>query len=118
MNTMKAFAMGQMADVNNSPRRVFDWRCAVRLIKRYNLKNADAGLSEDMEWTSDCILRDGKPVVEDTYTYLASNWATPILVDRDTGEEFECWEFEDNSQYDSDTVWPKDALEMLNGESK
>lgn len=118
MNTMKAFAMGQMAYVTNSPHRVFDWRHAARLIKRYNIKNADAGLTEDMEWTSDWILRDGKPVVEDTYPYLASNWATPVLVDRDTDEEFECWEFQKNSQYDRDTVWPEDALELLKEEPK
>lgn len=113
MNTIQAFAMGQIALSRGYKHQVFDWKKAVALINEHNIKNADAGLSEDMEWTSDWILRDGKPVVEDTYPYLASNWATPVLVNCDTGEEFECWEFQENSQYNHDTMWPKDALELL-----
>ena len=118
MNTLQAFLRGQFARANNSPHKVFDWKKAVDLIKEHDIKNADAGLAEDMEWTSDLILYDGKPVTEDVDTFLASNWAIPILVNHDTGEEFECWEFQENSQYDSRTVWPEDALALLNGEPK
>ena len=119
MNTIQAFLRGQIAIANNSPHKVFDWKKAVSLIKKHNIKTANAGLAEDMEWTSDCILRDGRPITGDgVQIYLSSNWATPILVDHKTGEEFECWEFQKNSKYDSGTVWPEDALVLLNGEPK
>jgi hypothetical protein len=67
-----------------------------------------------MEWTSGSILEDGVPVKqENTYTYLSSTWATPVLV-LDDGNEIDCFIMESETVYDEKTYWPDDALEILN----
>ena len=115
MDTMQAWAMKQMALAVDAPNRVFDWKKAVEIIKEYNIKNASAGLERDWEWTGGRILRDGKIVdKDDTYTFLLSCWATPLLRDDDTDEEYECWSYSQDSEYVADTYWPEDALELLN----
>ena len=48
---------------------------------------------------------------EDTYVYLSSSWATPII-DID-GEEFDCWILKGDSKYESDTYWPSEAENLL-----
>lgn len=97
--------------------KVFDWHKAVELIKQHNITNATAGLLGDMSYTAGEILAKGKPVT-DSYTYLSSLWATPILVDDDTGKEYECWDREDKlpEKWDSGTKWPESAVKMLKGE--
>ena len=111
MDTSKAFAMGEAN--RGKELKVFDWDLAVKIIKDNNIKNATAGLATDMEYTSDAILKDGKPC-EDIFAYLSSTWATPILLDNDTYEEYDCFIMEGETEYDSDTVWPDSALKLLN----
>lgn len=111
MDTLSAFAMGQ-ANRGKTP-KVFDWDRAAQLIKERGAESASAGLANDWESTGGPILRDGKPVdADDTYTYLASTWATPVLsID---GEHVDCWVHTD--KWDSSTYWPESALKILAGE--
>lgn len=87
---------------------VFDWDRAAELIREHGARHAVAGLSSDMEWTAGDIFADGKPVL-DGGAYLASLWATPVLVLG--GEEIECWKLQsDTPGWDANTVWPESAL--------
>ena len=94
--------------------KVFDWHKAVRIIKKHNVKNASAGLAEDWSYTSDFILKNNHPVLStDTYTYLASIWATPVLLIEDADEAIECWCWEDHCDWNAETLWPKSALMLF-----
>jgi hypothetical protein len=110
MNTLEAFKRGQAN--RDKSLMVFDWIKAARIIKERKAQAAGAGLRDDWEWTGGAILRDGVPVPEDdTYTYLASTWAVPELeVD---GEIIECYIMEDETEWDSKTYWPEEALDIL-----
>ena len=113
MDTIIAFAMGETNRGNEL--MVFDWEKAAMLIKERNATEASAGLSGDWEYTGGRILTNGKPVKkEDTYCYLASTWATPeIKID---GIIIDCYKMESETPgWDSDTFWPKEALNILNG---
>jgi len=114
MDTMSALRMSRVNRGN--PIMTFDWVKAATLIREEGAKTAIAGLQGDMEYTAGTIFADGKPVY-DSYTYLASNWATPVLIlddEVDTGVEIPC--FVINSEYDADTKWPPEALKVLKGE--
>ena len=95
--------------------KVFDWDKAARLIKERKPKIAEAGLEGDWEYTGGVIYRNGKPVTDndigDSYTYLASTWATPIL--ELDGDPVECYVMDDKRGWDEHTKWPKSALEIL-----
>lgn len=118
MDTMAAFLRGEVN--RGKPQKAFDWDAAAKILVERGATEAEAGLEGDLEWTGGPILRDGKPVPEDdTYTYLSSTWATPVLI---IGyEEIPCWRFESESGYDAHTYWPASALTILDeqtGESK
>ena len=111
MDTLRAFAMGEAN--RGKPMMVFDWNKAARLIKERGAKSASAGLSGDWDYTGGEILKEGKPISKDeTYTYLASTWATPELeID---GETVECYLMQDDTPgWNSDTFWPESALTIL-----
>ncbi len=110
MKTMQAFAMGYAN--RGREMMVFDWSKAAQIIKESGAQNAAAGLSGDWGYTGGEILSDGKPVPQDeTYTYLASTWATPELeVD---GARMDCFIMEGQTEWHSGTYWPKEALEIL-----
>lgn len=114
MDTMTAFAMGQAN--RGKPLKVFDWNKAAALIRERKPTIASAGLAEDWNWTGGDIYRDGEPVPkEDTYTYLASTWATPEL-DLD-GETVDCFLMQEETDgWDAETYWPHSALAELNKE--
>lgn len=103
------FERGEQARREGRPQRVFDWHKAARYIRDNKIEYAEAGLSEDYGWTSGVILRDGLPV-RDSFTYLSSNWATPVLVLED-GTEIECWTYE--TEWDANTKWPPSAVFLL-----
>ena len=114
MDTMFAFARGEASRGN--PLKVFDWNKAAELIKERNPQQASAGLAGDWGYTGGEIYSDGKPIPsEDTYTYLASTWATPEL-DMD-GDVVDCYIMQDAVPEGwggySDVYWPKSALEIL-----
>jgi hypothetical protein len=111
MDTMSAFARGQAA--KGQLQRVFDWVKAAEIIKERQPTEASAGLAEDLGWTSGPIWVDGKPVKrEDTYVYLSSNWAVPVLII--DGHEIECWKYEkDTPEWNSGTYWPPEACVVL-----
>lgn len=111
MDTMQAFAYAQAS--RGREHNVFDWEKAARLIVERKPEVAEAGLQGDMEWTGGDIWANGTIVPrEDTYTYLSSNWATPVLVL--DGEEIEC--FKKQSQvpdWGAETYWPAEAVAIV-----
>lgn len=116
MDTMTAFMMGEMN--RDKPMKVFDWNKAASIIKEKGIEDADAGLIEDWFATGGTILSDGKIVSEDdTYVYLVSTWATPVL--RYGGTSEECYIMEDDvpKEWDGDSgvYWPKSARDIFNG---
>jgi hypothetical protein len=114
MDTMRAFAMGEAN--RGKELKVFDWEKAARLIRERSPESVWAGLSGDWKWTGGKIYGDGRPVPkENTYTYLASTWATPEI-DID-GEVMGCFKMQSETPgWDSSTYWPKEALEIINEE--
>jgi hypothetical protein len=109
MDTFSAFAMGQANRGKES--MVFDWDKAAELIRERKPSIASAGLDGDWELTGGEIYANGRPI-EDSYTYLASTWATPLLVI--DGEEIECFRMKSQTpDWGSDTKWPPSALSIL-----
>lgn len=96
--------------------KVFDWNKAAELIKQFQPDSAEAGLIEDWNWTGGAIYKGGKPVpAKETYTYLASTWATPVLI-TDNGSEHDCWKWESEvPDWNAETYWPESALDILGG---
>lgn len=116
MRTEIAIARNMAAMARGSRARVFDWDEAARVIKESGCSEANAGLSGDLEWTGGIILEGGAPVPKDhTYTFLQSNWATPVLIIDD--EERECWKFSDETEFNAYTYWPQSALDILSGDN-
>jgi hypothetical protein len=116
MDSISAYAIGDAARRSGAKHRVFDWNKAAEMIRDHKPNVAVAGLQNDMEYTGGEIITDGKPNIED-YTYLASNWATPVLV-LDNGSEIDCWMYEDESPgWDAHTKWPESALKILTDEA-
>ena len=108
MDTASAFRLG---DLNRGKEmRVFDWDKAARLIKEIQPSSARAGLEGDMEYTGGRIFEDGK-ILDDSYLYLASTWAAPILV---MGTyEVECYVMESTTEWDEFTKWPDSARKIM-----
>ena len=97
--------------------RVFDWIRAAQIIREKKPRTAEAGLEEDWSCTAGMIWENGKPVPKDeTYTYLSSTWATPILM-LDGDEEIKCWVLEDGDNnphhFDEHTYWPEEAKKLI-----
>lgn len=118
LNADQIFELAAFKRKDKSKMKVFDWHKAVRIIKKHNIKNASAGLAEDWSYTGDIILKNGKPITadNDTYTYLASVWATPVLLIEGTDEGIECWCWDDHCNWDAKTCWPKTALWLMENE--
>ena len=111
MDNMSAFAMGEAN--RGKEQKVFDWNKAATLIRNRQPEIASAGLQGDWGYTGGTIWEDGKPVpAEDTYTFLASTWATPEL-DLD-GETMNCYKMQSEvPDWGSDTYWPDSALAIV-----
>jgi len=108
MDTITALMNG-MAN-RGKPLKVFDWRRAAEIIRDERPDHVEAGLAEDWEWTGGVIFSDGK-IVDDEYTYLASNWATPqILIN---GEYRDCYVMQGETDWGPKTKWPDDARAIL-----
>lgn len=110
----------QEAKLNGSKMKAFDWDKAAKIIKDYLLKypnlTAEAGLQSDWSCTGGIIFQDGKPV-SDSYTYLASLWATPTLVLECDGEEIlevDCGIDQEASRFNSGSKWDNESLKILN----
>ncbi len=113
MDTLGALARRMAAEAMGARHRVFDWDQAARLIVEHKAKQAAAGLQGDWEYTGGSILLRGRPVPANrTYTYLASNWATPEL--ELDGKRQDCWRYEDEAPWKGPkTYWPDSALAIL-----
>lgn len=118
MDSMAAFAMAQAH--RGCEKKVFDWDKAAEIIKERKPQDAVAGLKEDMEWTCAPIYEDGQPVCNGE-TYLASNWATPVLElffkkdgeTKYTVETLECYVMESQTQWNAETQWPLSSVKIL-----
>ena len=88
MDTLHAFAMGEAN--RHRELKVFDW-----------------------DRTGGAIYANGEPVI-DSYTFLASTWATPVI-DLD-GEIIPCYKMQQEvPDWSSDTKWPQSSLNILKG---
>lgn len=71
-----------------------DWKHAREICEKYHGHKVSAGLSEDWFCTGGTIY-DGEKYVDeaDTYVYVASMWATPVVVvEFDEGDlKIPCW---------------------------
>lgn len=117
MDTFSAYMRNQAAIASGARKKTFDWDLAAAYIHDNALLDAHAGLDEDWANTRGCIFEDGHPVMDD-YTYLSSTWATPTLeVLLSNGEQrvIACWKYEDETDWNYKTKWPKSALDILNG---
>ena len=118
MDTMQAVAMAMAS--YGQPSKIFDWDKAARLIIQHGAQNAGAGLAEDWGWTGGTILEDSK-VVLDSYTFLSSTWATPIvrLFNASNGcKDYECYIMESDTEWDHNTKWPESAIGILANASR
>jgi hypothetical protein len=103
--------MAKSRAAGDAPPKVFDWDKAAEIIRDRKPDTAEAGLAEDWSHTGGTIYRDGRIVPQaDTYTYLQSKWATPMLVI--DGEEIDC--FTVREDWDAGTYWPQSAQDILN----
>lgn len=113
MDTMTAFALGQAN--RYKPMMVFDWNKAAQLIKDAKPQVVSAGLAGDWEYTGGMIFENGE-VDLDSYTFLASTWATPeIEID---GELQDCFIMQGDVPDEwgddySSIKWPQSALDIL-----
>lgn len=114
MNSIGAIMLGMLN--RGCEMRVFDWDKAARLILERKPSCAIAGLSTDMEWTSGIIYEDGE-AISNSYTYLSSTWAKPVLI-LDDEEEIDCYVMESDTEWDANTKWPQSAINiLLNGQT-
>lgn len=113
MDSLLAFAMGEAN--RGKEMMVFDWDKAARLIVERKPIVASAGLSRDWEYTGGDIWANGQPVPkEDTYTYLASTWATPEL--NMDGEVVDCFKMQrEVPEWHEKTYWPESARQIIEG---
>ena len=120
MNSLDAFARGEAARAAGNKMKFFDWDKAAKLLAERGDADAEAGLAGDWEYTGGPILTDGKPTPEDeTYVYLCSNWATPMLR-FSNGEEVECYVMETEEiadNWDERDYWPDSAREIYTKET-
>jgi hypothetical protein len=98
-------------DNMGNPQKVFDWNKAAKLIVENSPQTAIAGLSGD--WGSTCgEIWDNDLPVKESYAYLSSNWATPVLI-MDDGDEIPCYIMETETEWNSGTIWPQSALDIV-----
>ncbi|HEU5088194.1 MAG TPA: hypothetical protein VFT99_12140 [Roseiflexaceae bacterium] len=101
------------AQRSGTPERIFDWHKAAQRIKETGARSAEAGLDGDWNYTGGTIWRDGAIVPRDeTYTYLASLWAEPMLILDDFPPE-PCWLPRSETEWDAGTYWPDSARAIL-----
>ena len=112
-NTADVIAKGIAS--RDNPLKVFDWEEAAWKIKEAISNGITgpiiAGLSGDLDYTGGVIYNNG--IVDDSYLYLASTWATPVIIF--DGSEIECWKFQEDlpESWDAKTVWPEMARNIL-----
>lgn len=108
MDTLQAIAINNSTPDGNE--KVFDWDKAAKIIKERKPETASAGLTEDWFWTGGIIYENGKPIINE-YTFLASRWATPVLILDD--EEIDCYQPKGYHGWNENTKWPESALKIL-----
>jgi len=104
--------LSQARQEAGEPMKVFDWGKAVSIIKEKEIENANAGLQEDWFHTNACILKDSK--INKGIQYLGSQWATPVLYDKDNDIYYPCWILSTETEWNALTLWPDEAIELFN----
>ena len=111
MDTIKAIQLAELS--SGIENKVFDWVKAANIIKENPNKNWNAGLSCDLEWTGGRIWdADKKNIDNNSYTFLSSNWAIPVIYD-DSGLEIECYVKATETEYGEETRYPKEFMDIL-----
>lgn len=107
MDTLQSFDKNKADIAKGNKSRIFDWAKCVEILLEQKPEKASAGLQNDLAWTGGVIFECGETIT-DNYTLLQSTWATPILVNEDTGEEIECWRYvkDEGETEDAKTQWP------------
>lgn len=93
------FGMGRRAE--DGP-KVLDWEKAAEICAATK-EPVLAGLAEDWGYTSGLIW-DGSRQVRD-YVYVASNWATPVLVIEGRDDAFPCFRLDDGGAESGYPAW-------------
>ena len=112
MNRLDAFMMGKAN--RGKEQMVFDWdEAARRIVAQGGDCRASAGLGGDWEYTGGTIYENGVPIPQDeTYTYLASTWATPEI--DINGDVQPCFKMQsDLPGWNEETYWPDSARAIL-----
>jgi hypothetical protein len=114
MDTTQAIMMGQMN--RNKEMKVFDFEKFYNILIDNDVVSAIAGLEEDLEYTSDVLVIDGKI---DCYhnAYLKSTWATPILMYKTKDNEehkIDCYVMEKQAKWDINEKMPRLTIFCLN----
>lgn len=117
IDAFAGMARAQAARACGNKGKVFDWDQAARLIVERKPSHVEASLQGDYSWTGGTIYANGKPVT-DSYTYLMSLWATPVI--HLDGEEIPCFVDLNTTECDweSDTKWPPSALAILQEDTR
>ena len=107
------------ATAQGAKMKAFDFDKAAEIIKEHLYEHpdliAEAGLQGDWNYTGGVIFENGVPDSE-SYTYLASLWATPTLIlswDGIEQMEIPC-HCEANDRFNSDSKWDDQSLKILN----
>jgi hypothetical protein len=109
---------GQENAAKGISQKAFDWDKAAAIIKHHLNDHpdltAEAGLQGDWAYTGGVIFENGKPV-DDSYTYLSSNWASPTLIISWDGEEQVEIELsiEADKRFNSGSKWDETSLGIL-----
>ena len=88
---------------------IISWTAAT-LMSMYMLLGSQTSNSD---YVYNAEMQDGK-IIKDDYTYLASTWATPVLI-LEYEEEIECYVMQSKTKYRHDTKWPQSAIDILKG---
>lgn len=91
MDTLKAFAIGEMARARGDKMKYYDYEKAIRLMKKYNVKKAGFFMASDKEWTYDELTLSQIKKKPRIAGINGSCWATPMIEINE--EELECWTF-------------------------
>jgi hypothetical protein len=94
---------------------VFDWDLMVDYFRTNNTpyENVTIGLNGDWKYTSSYAIKDGRICeTPSDQMWLSSTHCIPSFsLDGEYG--YECWKWEDETEYKTLTFWPKHCVEKL-----
>ena len=109
-----AFSVGR-ANSDNI-RQIFDWdKLTEWLLDNPKIENMYIGLNGDFDNTYAQIIKNGQIYyLLSERGYFSSTHCVPIFT-IDMQDGFECWSWQDQTEYGKRTFWPKHCIEKLRG---